>query len=151
LAADELGDQGLADGRRAGPLNTPARFVVDPGKRLVVVRFGKKVTAEVIEQYATRLRQHPLFDLSFSEIADLSAVEEMDLQADEFLRLADAVDPFSPEARRAFVVHNSVQAHAARMHKALRVDRNFSIFHSLEEAEQWINDQPLAASAQPYC
>jgi len=150
LAADELGDQGQADGRRASPLNTPARFVVDPGKRLVV-RFGKKVTAEVIEQYAARLRQHPLFDLSFSEIADLSAVEELDLQADEFLRLADAVDPFSPEARRAFVVHNSVQAHAARMHKALRAHRNFGIFHSLEEAEQWVNDQPLAASAQPYC
>jgi len=151
LAADGVRDGGQDNGHRAGPRNALARLVVDPEKRLVVVRFGKKVTAEDIEQYATRLRQHPLFNPSFSEIADLSAVEELDLQADEFLRLADAVDPFSHQAKRAFVVHNSVQAHAARMHKALRVDRSFSIFHSFEEAEQWINDQPLAASAHPYC
>jgi len=111
---------------------------VDSEKRVVVVKFGKKVTVAVIRQYAENLLAHPLFRPSFSEIVDLSEVEELDLQADDFLRLADDVDPFSREARRAFVVCNSVQHHAARMHKALR-SQEIEIFDSLQKAERWIS------------
>jgi hypothetical protein len=72
-------------------------------------------------------------------------VEELDLKAEAFIRLADKVDPFSFESERAFVVGNSVQAHAARMHKILRAQRSFEIFHSLEEAEHWISSPEPAA------
>ena len=126
------------------------RFSVDSEKKLVVVRFAKAVKARDIEQYAARLRAHSSFQPLFSEITDLRDVEKLDLQAEEFIRLADQVDPFSHEAKRAFVVGNSVQAHAARMHKILRSQRNLEIFHSLEEAEQWINSKPSsAASSKP--
>jgi hypothetical protein len=113
-------------------------YVVDANRRLVSVKFGKKVTVADIEGYAAALRANPLFNPDFSEIVDLSHVEELDLKAEEFIRLADEVDPFSLQAKRAFIVRNSVQAHAARMHKILRTQRNFSIFHSAEEAEKWI-------------
>ena len=116
------------------------RFAIDPDRQLVTVKFGKKVTADDIARYATQLRAHPSFQPTFSEIADLRDIEEMDLQAEEFLRLADKVDPFAYEAKRAFVVRTSVQAHAARMHKVLRTQRSFEIFHSPEEAEQWIGN-----------
>jgi hypothetical protein len=121
-----------------GRLMTSAECVVDAAKRLVVVRFGKKVIARDIERYAAMLRANPSFQPSFSEIADMSDVEELDLQADDFLRLADEIDPFSTEAKRAFVAVNSVQNHAARMHKILRTQRNIEIFASFEEAERWI-------------
>jgi hypothetical protein len=68
----------------------------------------------------------------------LRQVEEIDLQADEFLTLADKIDPFSEDSKRAFVVRTSVQNHAARMHKVLRTQRNIEIFRSVEEAERWI-------------
>ena len=123
-----------SQGRHAG-----YDFVVDAQRKVVVVRFGKKVTAADIAEYARGLRADPQFEPNLSEIADLREVEELDLQADEFLKLADEVDPFSLDSKRAFVVRNSVQAHAARMHKALRVQRHFEIFRSLEEAERWIN------------
>jgi hypothetical protein len=113
-------------------------YVLDPEKRLVSVTFRKKVTVKDIEKYAASLGANPLFEPDFSEIVDLSEVEELDLQADEFIRLADEIDPFSVRARRAFVVRNPVQDHAARMHKILRTQRSFSIFRSVEEAEQWI-------------
>ena len=58
-------------------------------------------------------------------------MEELDLQADELLALADKID-------RVFVVRTSVQNQAARMHKVLRTQRNIEIFRSLEEAERWI-------------
>ena len=77
------------------------------------------------------------FSQSYSEVVDLTDVEELDLQAEDFLKLADQIDPFSPEAKRAFVVRTSTQNHAARMHKVLR-SRNIEIFHSVEEAERWV-------------
>ena len=114
------------------------RYNVDPEKKLVAVTFARKLTVQDIERYARLLQINPSFQPSYSEIVDLTQVEELDLQADEFLTLADKIDPFSFEAKRAFVVRTSVQNHAARMHKALRTHRNIEIFRSREEAERWI-------------
>lgn len=119
-------------------LSMPAHHVVDSKQKLVVVKFAKKLTARDIERYATLLRANPSFQPGFSEIVDLSDVTEIDLQADDFLRLADETDPFSYDAKRAFVARTSVQNHAARMHKILRTQRNIEIFGTIAEAERWI-------------
>jgi hypothetical protein len=115
-------------------------YVIDPNKRLVIVKFAKKLTVSDIQRYSNLLRANPSFHQDFAEIVDLREVEDLDLKADEFFKLADEIDPFSVEARRAFVVRNSVQNHAARMHKVLRTQRNIEIFRSLEEAERWIHE-----------
>jgi hypothetical protein len=114
------------------------RFHVDVERQLVTVRFGSRVTAEEIGEYGQKLRDHPLYEPTFSEIADLREAEEIDLQADEFLKLADEVNPFSPQAKRAFVTRTPTQNHAARMHKILRSQRNIEIFGTLDDAERWI-------------
>jgi len=114
------------------------RFRVDVERELVTVKFGTRVTAEEIGEYVQKLRDHPSFEPTFSEIADLREAEEIDLQADEFLKLADEVDPYSPQAKRAFVAGTPTQNHAARMHKILRSQRNIEIFRRLEDAERWI-------------
>ena len=120
------------------PLSRFAEYVVDVARRLVTVKFGKKMTVEDIERYARLLRSNPSFQPDYSEIVDLTQVEELNLQADEFLRLADEIDPFAPQAKRAFVIRTSTQKHAARMHRVLRTQRNIEIFESIEEAERWI-------------
>jgi hypothetical protein len=117
-------------------------YLLDSARRLIFVKFRKKVTVRDIEKYAGSLRADPRFKPDFSEIVDLSGVAELDLQADEFIRLADEIDPFSVQARRAFVARDAVQNHAARMHKILRSHRDFSIFRSVEEAERWIDALP---------
>jgi len=132
-----LGSSGV-DGRQYQKRAALANYTVDAEKRLVTVTFRKKVTIAEIERYAEALRVDPQFEPDFSEIADMSQVEELDLKADEFIRLADEIDPFALNARRAFVAGNSVQNHAARMHKLLRSQRNFEIFQSVEAAERWI-------------
>ena len=142
------GDQ-LAGGHDTGNRSGLANFCVDSAHKLVTVRFGKTVTARDIERYAAHLRDFPTFSPDFSEIADLRDVEMLDLKAEEFIRLANKVDPFSCEAKRAFVVRNSIQAHAARMHKILRTQRSFEIFHSVAEAEQWISSPAPAAPPKP--
>jgi hypothetical protein len=127
---------------REGGMAAHFDFVIDVEKRTVRVRFCKKVTASDIRAYAERLRTDPEFDPDFSEIVDLSEVEDLALQADEFLQLADQIDCFSAGAWRAFVVRNSVQDHAARMHKILRIPTNMRIFSLLEEAMAWIGSRP---------
>jgi len=104
----------------------------------VVAKFRGKVTAAVVGEYVQRLLSHPSFEPTFSEIADLSEAEEVELMADDFLKLADEIDPFSVDAKRAFVARTSTQNHAARMHKILRTRRNIEIFKSFEDAERWI-------------
>ena len=99
------------------------RFHVDVERQLVTVNFGTRVTAEEIAEYGQRLRDHPLFEPTFSEIADWRGAEEIELQADEFSKLVDEVDPFSPQAKRAFMARTPTQNHAARMHKMLRAQR----------------------------
>lgn len=113
-------------------------FHVDAERRLVTVKFGASVSAEEIGGYVTALRSNPAFQATFSEIVDLTETEELDLRASDFLRLADKVDPFSEQAKRAFVVRTNSQNHAARMHKALRTQGSIAIFESLEDAEAWI-------------
>ena len=113
-------------------------FVVDTQHKRVSVKFGKKLTFKDIERYSKLLQLNPSFQPTYAEIVDLTDVEELELEAEEFLKLADKVDPFSPEAKRAFVARTSVQNHAARMHKVLRTQRNIEIFRSVQDAERWI-------------
>lgn len=122
------------DGQAESP-----QYGIDTGKRLVAVRFGRRLSLDAIARYCMQLRADPAFQREMSEIVDLRAAEDIDLQADDFFQLADRIDPFSPEAKRAFVVRNSSQEHAARMHQILRTQRNMRVFRSIEEAESWIS------------
>jgi len=140
MAISRLGRQ---DSRGSTPTRATAvaRYLIDPIRRTVVVRFGRKLTVDDIAHYTMLLRSDPCFDPTLSEIVDLRETEELNLQSDDFFTLADKIDPFSPAAKRAFVVRTSVQKHAARMHKILRTQRNIEIFASLDEAERWINEK----------
>ena len=108
-----------------------ARFTVDSALQLVTARFGKTVSAGDIERYPAQLRESRSFRPGFSEIADLRDVEKLALKAEALIRLADKVGPFSFESERAFVVGNSVQSHAARMHKFCAHREVFEIFRDL--------------------
>ena len=139
MSQDEIipGSSSLRAGA-AQHLSRPTECSVDPKRKLVVVKFGKKLSMRDVERYAVLLRANPSFRPDFSEIVDLTEVEEVSLQGEEFLRLADRVDPFSYDAKRAFVARNSVQSHAARMHKILRTQRNIEIFRTVADAKRWI-------------
>ncbi|MFZ0198428.1 MAG: hypothetical protein WB523_01135 [Candidatus Sulfotelmatobacter sp.] len=126
-----------------------SEYVLDVDRRLVSVKFRKKVTVGAIEEYAASLRANPLFHPDFSEIVDMTEADDLDLKAEDFIRLADRIDPFSMHARRAFVARDAVQKHASRMHKILRTQRNFSIFGSVEEAERWIKAESSTSFHRP--
>jgi hypothetical protein len=131
--------------RRCSQLSAPEgnqdriKFVIDVERRLVIAKFGEGLTVADIQGYVLNLSAHPSFDASFSEIADISDLKDLPLEACDFVGLADRIDPFSLESKRAFVAKTSLQQHAARIHKVLRNQRHFEIFQTREEAERWIN------------
>jgi hypothetical protein len=139
MSGNELSPQGEASESPFAPYKSAhIDFSIDKDRRLVVVKFEGSVTVQEIAQYVESLVAHPHFDPSFSEITDLRGVQHFDLQANDFLTLADQVDPFSLTARRAFVVRTSLQNQAARMHKFLRPHRTIEIFESVAQAEEWL-------------
>lgn len=113
-------------------------YQIDSERKRVSARFGKKVTINDVVGYTRLLRSDPRFRADFSELVDLREVEILDLEAEDFMALADEADPFSPDARRAFIVNNSTQEHAIRMHRILRTQTNIKTFQSLKEAEAWM-------------
>ena len=114
-------------------------YTINREKRLVAVCFGQKLTVEDIQGYAEALRRDPAFDAKFSELVDLTRVEEVTVDAGEAIELADRIDPFSPESKRAFVTLRPALFRAVRMHQILRSPaENIAIFESVAEAEQWL-------------
>lgn len=123
----------------AGVSGNRFRYQVIPQKRLVTVKFGNRLTEDEIASYVASVTADPLFDPKFSEIVDLSDVKKIDLRGEQMLKLADEVDPFSFDSKRAFVVTDVTQTHAARMHQILRTSADkIRTFYSVVEAERWI-------------
>lgn len=118
---------------------TSITYTIDRTKRMVSVKFGNALSARDIVNYASSLRDNPLFEPDFSELVDLRNVEQLPMDAEQALKLADEIDPFSLGAKRAFVAQKSAAIYAARMHMLLRNEnRNIRIFESMEEATQWL-------------
>ena len=116
-----------------------ATYFIDLENGFVLVKFSGTVTFADIEDYAGHLRSDPRFRRSLSEIVDLRDVEEVELSPTQAMKLADTVDPFSPESRRAFVVQSQAQIHAAHVHRILRPEGgNILVSFSMEEAKQWM-------------
>jgi hypothetical protein len=117
----------------------PTSCTIDPSKRLVSVRFAKKLTVHDIEGSAAKLQSDPRFNSDFSEIADLRELEEVELKAGQALHLADRIDPFAPTSKRVFAAQSPAQINAARTHLLMRKgNKNMRIIETMEAALQWI-------------
>ena len=139
MSGESAGTKKAHCGTKGRLRETPVRYTIDPNKHIVTAKFGKILTADTLTQYINLLREDPNFSASFSEILDITDVEETRLSAEQMMRLADSVDPFSPGAKRAFVVQNEFQSHEAKMYGIVRLSQSrIRAFHSCGEAERWI-------------
>ena len=105
----------------------------------MTAKFCGILTVDALCRYTKQLRQDPNFSASFSEIADITDVDEVQLSGEQMIRLADSIDPFSRAAKRAFIVQNEFRGHEAKMYGILRLSQeSIRAFHSCAEAERWI-------------
>jgi hypothetical protein len=135
--------------RNMAPLPPSFVYSVDSAARVVSARASGELTFTTIVSYASRLRRDRSFSPAFSEIVDLRAVESVSLSTREVMTLANDIDPFLANSKRAFVVRNQDQINVAHLHRILRPQTNtIRVFHSIEEAREWVNATSEAALAR---
>jgi hypothetical protein len=90
------------------------------------------------EQYAADLRNNSSFDPSFSELADMTEVEDPQIDYASAARFARDIDPFSHTSKRAVVAPRPPMYETARMYKVIRNDENIALFKTIDEAKNWL-------------
>lgn len=118
----------------------PVSYVIDKQNRVVVATGTGVLTAEDIWQFRREIVRDPDFDPNLSQLGVLSAVDRIDLTADEVRVLADT-SPFSLTARRALVGETAEIYGLARMFeivRGLRGDHHIRVFRSRDEALAWL-------------
>ena len=117
----------------------PVRYELDVENRIVRTSFTGIVTENEVAEHAAHLGKEPAFQPGFSELADLSKALEVRLGYPEFQHL-EFIDPFSREAKRAFVTTPRSQAYGlTRMFQMMRHSpENIKIFDDVESALAWL-------------
>jgi hypothetical protein len=123
----------------SGFQKTSFSYSIDQSEERVWASFTGNLTFEAIAGYADRLVADRQFDPRYVELVDLRSVERVTISAEELIRLADQVDPFEVNSKRAFVAQSQDQIRAARLHQLLRPgNKNMRIFTSLADAKRWL-------------
>jgi hypothetical protein len=120
----------------------PVRYELDIESKIVRTIFTGIVTENEVAEHAAHLGKDPAFQPGFSELADLSKALEVRLGYPEFQHL-EFIDPFSREAKRAFVTTPRSQAYGlTRMFQMMRHSpENIQIFDTVESALAWLKPQ----------
>jgi hypothetical protein len=113
-------------------------WIVDPKNRIVLAKFGSRLTMADAEQYAADLRNNPAFDPSFSELSDLTEVVDAEIDYASAARFARESDPFSHQSKRAIIAPRPAIFALARMYRLIRNDENIVLFKTIEEAKRWL-------------
>jgi hypothetical protein len=125
----------------------PVSYVIDKQNKLVVATVTGVLTLDEVLATRRQLMSDPDFDPSLSQLADLSAVTELDLTAVELKMLAET-SPFSLTSRRAFVGERPEVYGLARMYsimRGLRGDQEIHVFRTRDAALAWVLKKHKAA------
>jgi hypothetical protein len=133
--------------RKRRKANVPTSYVIDKQNRLVLNTATGVMTMDDILQGRRQFMSDPDFDPDYSQLADLSAVTEIDLTSAEIKMLAET-SPFSLTSRRAFVGDRPEIYGLARMFsivRGLRGDQQIRVFRTRETALAWVLKKDKAA------
>ncbi len=117
----------------------PAHYFIDVDQRLVRTSITGILIFDDLVTHIAKLRADPSFDPRFSEVVDVSQVEDVPLGYEEVKRLAQ-MDPFSASSKRAFVIPTKKVAFGvARMYQLLQnEDPRIRVFQMEEDAARWL-------------
>ena len=117
----------------------PTSYTVDPVLRMVFTRAEGILTEFETTDLYRRIRQDPDFDPGFSQLCDLTVVEEIQTSA-PYLRELARQSIFSSGARRAFVTSQLFHYGLARMLQSFcEIEgTEVAVFKTMAEAEEWL-------------
>jgi hypothetical protein len=117
----------------------PANYTIDPVRRMVFTRAEGILTEPETSDLYRKIRQDPAFDPGFSQLCDLTVVEEIQTSA-PYLRELATQSIFSRGARRAFVTSQVFHYGLARMLQSFcEIEgTEIGVFKTMTEAEAWL-------------
>ena len=117
----------------------PVTYTVDPALRLVRTRAEGVLTESETSELYENIRNDPAFEPGFSQLCDLTVVQEIQTSA-PYLRDLARQSIFSSGARRAFVTSQLFHYGLARMLQNFceMEGTEIAVFKSMAEAEQWL-------------
>ena len=117
----------------------PVTYSVDPVLRLVRTRAEGVLTELETSELYQRIRKDPAFEPGFSQLCDLTVVDEIQTSA-PYLRELARQSIFSKGARRAFVTSQLFHYGLARMLQSFcEIEgTEVAVFKTMAEAEDWL-------------
>lgn len=127
----------------------PAHYVIDLENHIVLTIFRGVLTLTEAAELSARLDADPAFAPDFSELIDFGCVSEVQMGYSEF-RSLQAIDPFSTNSKRAFVIGSSSSVYGiARLYQTMRgANALVEIFKTIEEAMRWLASTEQSSTSQ---
>jgi len=126
----------------------PIIYTIDPHTRLVRTRVTGNLSLEDALSHSYTLKTDPLFRPEFSELIDLTGFTGTDMNVEAMKAFARGLqgEVFSHHARRAVVAPADSAFDLSRKYQGLKESsENFQVFHSTDEAAQWLGLTPNKA------
>ena len=123
----------------------PITYRIDLKAKLVRTQIVGLMSLEDALAHSYTLKTDPLFQPDYSEVIDLSTFTGTDLHMEAMKAFARGLqgEVFSHHARRAVVAPADSAFELSSQYRGLRPDsENFQIFHSMDEAMQWLGAAP---------
>jgi len=124
----------------------PASYRIDTTRGIVFSRGWGELSDEEVAAHAQALRADPRFDPTFKQIVDFRELTDIRVTSGGVRDVA-RLNPFRRDARRAFVVASGEAFGLTRMFGFFTDSHNdqFSIFHAIEPAYEWVGLDPATA------
>ena len=117
----------------------PISYSIDPEQRLVRSRIWGTVTNDEVNEHNRLLRSDPLFDPTYSQIADMTGVTQNKVT---FTNVKETARDqyFAPGVRRALLVSDDTTFGLCRMFAtyAENLGQRLTVFRDRKEAEEWV-------------
>jgi phosphotransacetylase len=131
----------------------PFSYRIDAAKRRVFTTGSGILTYKEAAELIRRMGLDPQFDPSFTELTDMTGVQDVVMKVEQIAELA-GMRVFAPESRRAIVATNPLYFGMARMyesHHEASSGGNVRVFSDMAEAIQWIDGEtpPAPAARRP--
>jgi hypothetical protein len=117
----------------------PIVHTIDAARRVVQSRLWDVVTETDAWGSAAALMNDPAFDPTFSQLADMREMKQVEVDQSTVRELA-VMRIFAPESRRALVVASELQYGIGRMTTSYAEagDQQIAVFRTVAEAERWL-------------
>ena len=119
-------------------------YQIDRAAGIVFTTSAGDITLDDIAEHCRRLRSDTAFSPLFSELLDYTGTSPA-LSLEEMRHVADSLDPYSGEARRAIVASSDLNYGVARMFGAVLAGDTVAVFRSMDEALAWLRPDATAA------